>query len=213
MRRVKQRIGAIMKWAVANGYRDDDPTLTLAAALPKNGAISNHHKALPYREVGAAITKIRASGAYWAAVACFEFMTLIAVRSDEARLARWEEFHLETATWEIPGERMKTKRPNRVPLSKRAIEILKEASRYADTSGLVFPNVTSKALSNTILSKLLRENDIGCVPHGMRSSFRQWAAERTNHPREVCELALAHVNTNLIEAAYQRSDLFDLRRD
>ena len=212
MRRVKQRIGAIMKWAIAKEYRDDDPTMTLMAALPKNGTIRTHQKALPYAEVSSAIAKVRASGAYWATVACFEFMTLTAVRSGEARLARWEEFDLETATWEIPGERMKAKRPHRVPLSRRAIEILKEASRYADSSGWVFPSVTGKALSDSTVSKLLRENNIGCVPHGMRSSFRQFAAERTNHPREVCELALAHVNTNRIEAAYQRSDLFEIRR-
>ena len=116
MRRVKQRIGAIMKWAIAKEYRDDDPTMTLMAALPKNGTIRTHQKALPYAEVSSAIAKVRASGAYWATVACFEFMTLTAVRSGEARLARWEEFDLETATWEIPGERMKAKRPHRVPL-------------------------------------------------------------------------------------------------
>ena len=212
MRRVKQRIGAIMKWAIANGYRVDDPTLTLAAVLPKNGTVRNHHKALPYPEVGEAIARIRVSGAYWDTVACFEFMTLTAVRSGEARLARWADVDLETATWEIPGERMKTKRPHRVPLSKRALEILKDASQYADRSGLVFPGVSGKALSKNAISKLVRENNIGCVPHGMRSSFRQWAAERTNHPREVCELALAHVNSNRVEAAYQRSDLFELRR-
>ena len=139
-------------------------------------------------------------------------MTLTTVRSGEARHTRWEEIDLETATWEIPGERMKATRPHRVPLSRRAIEILQEASRYADNSGWVFPSVTGKALSDSTVSKLLRENNIGCVPHGVRASFRQWAAERTNYPREVYELALAHVNTNKIEAAYQRSDLFDLRQ-
>lgn len=107
---------------------------------------------------------------------------------------------------------MKNKRPHRVPLSNRAIDILADASRYTDRSGLVFPGAASRALSKNALSKLLQENDIGCVPHGMRSSFRQWAAERTNRPREVCELALAHVNSNRVEAAYQRSDLFELRR-
>ena len=212
MRRVKQRIGAIMKWAIANGYREDDPTITLAAALPKNGVIRNHHKALPYPEVGSAIEKVRSSGAYWATVACFEFMTLTAVRSGEARLARWDDIDLETATWEIPGENMKSKRPHRVPLSQRALDILQDASQYADRSGLVFPGASCKALSKNALSKLLVENNIGCVPHGMRSSFRQWAAERTNQPRDVCELALAHVNSNRVEAAYQRSDLFELRR-
>ena len=212
MRRVKQRIGAVMKWAIANGYREDDPTITLSAALPKNGVVRNHHKALPYAEVGSAIEKVRSSGAYWATVACFEFMTLTAVRSGEARLARWDDIDLDTATWAIPGESMKSKRPHRVPLSNRALEILKDASRYADRSGLVFPGAGCKALSKNALSKLLVDNNIGCVPHGMRSSFRQWAAERTNQPREVCELALAHVNSNRVEAAYQRSDLFELRR-
>ena len=211
MRRVKQRIGAIMKWAVAKGYRDDDPTMTLMAALPKNGTPRIHHKALPYAEVSNAIAKIRASGAYWATVACFEFMILTAVHSGEARFARWKEIDLETATWEIPGERMKAKRPHRVPLSRRAMEILEEASRYADSTGWVFPSVTGKPLSDSTMSKLAQDNNIGCVPHGMRSSFRQFSAERTNCPREVCELALAHVNTNKIEAAYQRSDLYDLR--
>ena len=168
--------------------REDDPTLTLSAALPKNGTVRNHHKALPYSDVGAAIARVRASDAYWATVACFEFMTLTAVRSGEARLARWAEFELETATWEIPGERMKTKRPHRVPLSKPALEILEEASRYADNSRLVFPSVTGKALSDSTVSKLLRENDIGCVPHGMRSSFRQWAAYVSANDADVVRL-------------------------
>ena len=213
MLRVWQRIGAVMKWSIAHGYRKDNPAgESLRAALPKNTILRTHQKALPHAEVRSAIEKIRSSGAYWATIACFEFMTLTAVRSGEARLAHWEEIDLDTATWEIPGERMKAKRPHRVPLSRRAIEILKEASRYADSSSFVFPSVIGKTLSDSTVSKLLRENNIGCVPHGMRSSFRQWAAERTNYPREVYELALAHVNTNRIEAAYQRSDLFDLRR-
>ena len=144
MRRVKQRIGAIMKWAIANGYREDDPTLTLSAALPKNGVVRHHHKALPYAEVGSAIEKVRVSGAYWATVACFEFMTLTAVRSGEARLARWDDIDLETATWAIPGESMKSKRPHRVPLSNRALEILQDASKYADRSGLVFPGAAAR---------------------------------------------------------------------
>ena len=100
-----------------------------------------------------------------------------------------------------------------MPLSRRAQEILDEALDCADGSNLLFPSVTGKPLSNATMGKLLRETGIDCVPHGMRTSFRMWAAECTSFPREVCELALGHVNKDRVEAAYQRSDLFDKRRD
>lgn len=162
--------------------------------------------------MGAAIARIRQSGAYWATVSCFEFLTLTAVRSGEARLARWDEIDVQSATWTIPGERMKTGREHRVPLSVRALEILEQARAMSDGSGYIFPSVTGRAMSDSTISKLIRENGIGCVPHGMRSSFRDWAAECTDAPREVCELALAHVNSDRVEAAYRRTDLFDRRR-
>ena len=114
--------------------------------------------------------------------------------------------------WIVPAERMKGKREHRVPLSGRALEVLHEARELADGSGWVFPSPTGKALSDSTLSKLCRENDIGCVPHGMRSSFRDWTAECSDAPREVCELALAHVNSDRVEAAYRRTDLFERRR-
>ena len=213
MRRVRQRIGAVMKWAIAQGYRDNDPTgPALTAALPKNGSVKEHLKALPYSEVSTALETIRQSGAHWATVACFEFMTLTAVRSGEARLAEWDEINFSDQLWQIPGERMKNSRPHRVPLSDRAIEILQQAWEMTNGSGLIFPSKTGKPMSDATMSKLAKENNIGCVPHGMRSSFRQYCAEKTNYPREVAELALAHVNSDSVEAAYQRSDLFDLRR-
>ena len=213
MRRVRQRIGAVMKWSIAKGYREDNPAgEALTAALPKNATVRVHQKALPYAEVGASIAKIRASGAYWATVACFEFMTLTVVRSGEARLARWDEINLETATWTIPAARMKAKREHRVPLSGRAMEVLSEAQEVADGSGLIFPSMTGRAMSDSTMSKLIRENGIGCVPHGMRSSARDWMSECTDAPREVCELALAHVNSDRVEAAYRRTDLFERRR-
>ena len=107
---------------------------------------------------------------------------------------------------------MKANRPHSVPLSARALEVLAEAREVPD-GYLVFPSVTGRALSDNALSKLLRELKVGAVPHGFRSSFRQWAAERTNAPREVCEAALAHVNSDGVKAAYQRSDLIAKRRD
>lgn len=213
MKRVRQRIGAVMKWSVAQNYRSDDPTgPALTAALPKGNGRRQHHKALPYREVAAALHTIRQSGAHWSTIAAFEFMTLTATRSNEARRAQWDEFDLDAGVWEIPGERMKMQRPHRVPLSPRAIEILALAKTMTGGAGLVFPTARGKAMSDNTMSKLLREQGIGCVPHGMRSSFRMWAAEQTNIPREIAELALAHVNSDKVEAAYMRSDLFDKRR-
>ena len=212
-RRVRQRIGAIMKWAIAQNYRDDDPTgPALSAALPKNGNHKEHFRALPYAEVSGALDVIRQSGAYVTTKLAFEFLTLTATRSGEARLASWDEIDLDAATWTVPASRTKTGKVHRVPLSDRALVVLAEAADLTGRAGLVFPSRGRKPLSDSAMSKLLRDQGVACVPHGMRSSFRQWAAERTNTPREVCELALAHVNKDRIEAAYQRSDLFDLRR-
>lgn len=214
-RRVRQRIGAVMKWSVAHRYRHDNPAGdAIAEALPRDAtsATKTHHRALHHSEVGTAVDQIRASGAYRATVLAFEFLVLTAGRSGEVRGARWDEFDFESATWTVPTARMKMARPHRVPLSPRAIEILKEARQLSDHADLVFPSPTGKMLSDSTISKLVREHGIACVPHGMRSSFRDWAAECSDVPREVCELALAHVNNDRVEAAYRRSDLFERRR-
>ena len=129
------------------------------------------------------------------------------------RGARWEEMDLEEREWRIPAKRMKTGRDHRVPLSPRALAVLGEAKALAGGSGLVFPSPTGKQHSRAAISKLVQQLDIGAVPHGFRSSFRDWAAECTDASREVCELALAHVNTNAVEAAYRRTDLFERRRE
>ena len=159
-----------------------------------------------------ALSRIRASGAWIHTKLAFEFLVLTWTRSGEVRGARWEEVDFEAATWTVPGVRMKGGREHRVPLSDRALLVLHEAAENADGSGLIFPSVTGCMMSDSTMSKLLRENGVEAVPHGFRSSARQWAAERTNLPREVAEEALAHVNPNRVEAAYQRSDLFDRRR-
>jgi len=213
-RRVRQRIGAVMKWAIAEGYRADNPAgEAIAAALPRGGARKQHQRALPYAEVAAAIETVRASAAYRATALAFEFLVLTAARSGEVRGARWTEIDTDAGTWTVPGERMKGGREHRVALSGAALDVIERARALNDGSGLVFPSVRGRELSDATLSKLLRELGIPAVPHGFRSSFRQWAAERTNIPREVAEEALAHVNTNKVEAAYQRSDLFERRRD
>jgi len=142
----------------------------------------------------------------------FEFLVLTASRSGEVRGARWDEVDLDAREWRIPPERMKTGRGHRVPLSAGALAVLRAASGLADGSGPVFPSARGGPLSNLAIAKLVRDLGIGAVPHGFRSSFRDWATECSDAPREVCELALAHVNTNAIEAAYRRTDLFERRR-
>lgn len=213
-RRVRQRIGAVMQWAMAQGYRQDNPAgEAIIAALPKNGAIHRHQKALRHTEVGGAIAAVHQSGATQAVKLAFEFLVLTACRSGEVRLARWEEVDLAARVWTIPAERMKAKREHRVPLSARSLQILSEARAVTGTSGLVFPSPTGRELSDSTLSKLLRELEVQAVPHGFRSSFRDWAAECTDAPHAVMEAALAHTIRNRVEAAYARSDLFGRRQD
>ena len=171
-----------------------------------------YRKALPHAEVGAALERIRASGAYKGLVLAFEFLVLTAARSGEVRGARWTEVDIDAAVWTVPCERMKAGREHRVPLSDRALALLVEDRQLADSAALVFPSAKGRIPSQASLPKLLHKVGIAAVPHGFRLSFRDWAAECTEVPREVCELALAHANSDRVEAAYRRSDLFERRR-
>ena len=212
-RRVRQRISAVMKWAVAMQYRPDNPAGdAVGQALGRQQAVVRHMRALPHGDVAGAVAAVRASQAWSGTKLAFEFLVLTAARSGEVRLATWAEIDLGAAVWTVPADRMKAKREHRVPLCGRAIEILDEATALYDGTDLVFPSRRGKPLSDMTLSKLVKEQGIDAVPHGFRSSFRDWAAERTNHPREVVEAALAHVVQNKVEAAYARSDLFERRR-
>ena len=214
-KKVRQRISTVMNWAIAQGHRTNNPAgEAISAALPKQNGVTEHLRALPFAEVGSAVTLI--SGLDRAALAtrlAFRFLVLTAVRSGEVRGARWVEVDFEGAVWTVPADRMKGGRDHRVPLSDQAIEVLREAQSNADSSGLVFPSAMGRVMSDSALSKLLRENGIGAVPHGFRSSFRDWAAEETDAPREICELALAHVEGSATERAYRRTDLFEKRRE
>ena len=214
-RRLRQRIGVVMKWAIAKGYRIDNPAGdAVSQALPKNGTTpQRHHRALPHGDVAAAVAKVRASGAWPATKLLLEFITLTAVRSGEARLARWNEIDRDGRVWSVPAERMKSGRLHRVPLSSGALRVLDEARALSggDPAALVFPSMTGKALSNMTTSKLLTELGINATTHGMRSAFRSWCAE-TGVDREVAEAALAHVVAG-VEGAYQRSDLFERRHE
>lgn len=212
-RTLKQRIGAIMRWAVCQGFRADNPAGdAIAAGLPKQNGHTNHHRAVPHNQVASVINEVRRSAALPATRACFEFLVLTAARTSEARLASWSEVDMEGAVWTIPGERMKSGREHRVPLSMRSLDVLEQAQQWRDRSDLVFPSRTGRPLGHSTLLHLMRRLRIDATPHGMRSSFRIWAEECTDTPRTVAEAALAHVNRNQVEAAYLRSDLFDRRR-
>ncbi len=210
-RRVKHRISAVMRWAVAQGFRDDNPAgETINEALPRMNGVKRHRRALHHSKVKDAIERVKNSEAWESTKLCFEFLTLTSARSGEVRAAQWDEIDLDRRVWIVPAKRMKTSREHRVPLSRRAIEILHESDGLYDGSGLVFPSITGKVLSDSTVSKLLRELDIDAVPHGFRSSFRDWCAE-SGQPREIAEAALAHTVQG-VEGAYFRSDLFDQRR-
>ena len=213
MQRVRQRIGAVMKWAMTQGYRSDNPAGdVISGALPKTGTVQRHHPALPFSEVPNAVKKVKESGAYKGTILAFEFLVLTACRSGEVRFATWDEVDLKSETWTVPGSRMKAKRDHRVPLSRRALEILREARTLSDGTGLIFPSARGRVIDKAVASNILRKLGIEAVPHGFRSSFADWAAECSEAPRDVRELALAHVNSDRVEAAYRRTDLFDRRR-
>ena len=211
-RRVLQRIGLVMEWAVAMGYRTHNPCGRVDLVLGRQQHVTRHMPALPHREVAAAVAAVRGSGARPVVKLAFELLVLTAGRSGEVRGAEWGELDVEAAVWTIPAARMKAKREHRVPLCRRAVEVLAEARALGRGGPLAFPTARGRPLKDMALSGLLKTLGIAAVPHGFRSSFRDWAAEETDHPREVVEAALAHVVRNPVEAAYARSDLFERRR-
>ena len=212
--RVRQRIETVMDWAITHGYRLDNPAgRSLLRVLPPVKRLKEHRRALPYAQVPEAMALIRESTADISTKLAFEFLVLTASRSVEVRAAEWREINWEAATWEVPAARMKARRLHRVPLVGRAVEILREALRLGDGQGLVFPSARrGKAASPTTFLALLSRLGIAAVPHGFRSSFRDWVIEKTATPWAVAEAALAHNVGNSTEAAYMRSDLFEQRR-
>lgn len=214
-RRVKQRMKVVFDWAKANGFcSGDNPTDGVTKVLPRVRATAAHHTALAYVQVPAFVQTLREARAGESAKLAFEFLILTAARTNEVVGARWDEIDREAKMWTVPAARIKAGREHRVPLSARCLELLDAAARIADGGGYVFPGRSPRAsMSNMVFLMLLRRikrTDI--TTHGFRSTFRDWAAERTNMPRSVCEAALAHVVGNKTEAAYFRSDLFDQRR-
>lgn len=213
-RRLRQRICSVLDYAHARGWRATEaPARSLAAGkgLPKQPT-GKHHLALPYADVPEFLTRLRASGGVWGRHA-LEFAILTAARSQEVRLATWDEFDLPNALWTVPAAHMKMRREHRVPLSPEALAVLKSvaAVRLADTN-LVFPGARGGTMSDATLLAVLRRMNEPTTVHGFRSSFRTWVAEETNFSGEVAEAALAHQNPNEVERSYQRGSLLDKRR-
>ncbi len=215
--RLRGRIESVLDWAAVRGFRQGDNPARwkghLDKLLPQRERVQRvvHHAALPYLEIGAFMGLLREQGS--TSALALEFLILTATRTNEVIGATWAEFDLDAALWTIPATRMKAKREHRVPLSKPALALVRNlhANRSSD---FVFPGAKAdRALSNMALLMLRkRMKRDGLTIHGFRSTFRDWAAERTNFPREVAEHALAHSLPNKVEAAYQRSDLFEKRR-
>ena len=198
-RRVRQRISTVMEYAVALNYRDDNPCSRIGPILGPQRDLVRHMPALPHRDVAAVVETVRASRAAPVVKLAFEFLVLTAARSGEVRGALWSEIDTDEHVWTVPATRTKAKREHRVPLTRRAEQVLDAARALSNGNPLVFPSPRGKRFNDMALSGLLKTLEVPAVPHGFRSTFRDWAAEETNHPREVVEAALAHVVQNKVE--------------
>lgn len=216
-KRLRGRIEQVLDAAQARGQIDgpwQNPArwrghLDKLLAKPSRVAQVKHHRALPIDDAGAFMARLQAQEGTGARA--LEFAILTAARSGEVRGAKWSEIDLKAAVWTVPAERMKAGKEHRVPLSAAALDVLTRTPRMGG-SDLVFTAPRGGPLSDMTLSAVTRRMKVDAVPHGFRSTFRDWSAERTAYPSEVCEMALAHTVGNKVEAAYRRGDLFDRRR-
>lgn len=212
--RVRGRIESVLDWAKARGYCEgENPArwkgrLDKLLAKPSKIAKVEHHAAMAIDAVPAFMAELRQREGTGARA--LELLVLTATRSGEVRGATWGELDLKHAVWTIPADRMKAGREHRVPLSKPAVKLLKSLPR-TEGCDLVFPGNNETALSDMTLTSVMRRMGADAVPHGFRSTFRDWASERTGYPSDVAEMALAHTISNKVEAAYRRGDLFTKR--
>ena len=217
--RVRGRIESILDWAKVRGYRDGENPARwrghLAKLLPARAKVRKvkHHAALPYDDLPGFMTALQTQEG--TAAHALQFTILTAARTSEVIGAKWNEINLNEKVWIIPAERMKAGKVHRVPLSGPALAILEKIKPEGEANdGFVFSGgKRGKPLSNMAMAMTLRRMDRGDLTvHGFRSTFRDWAAERTNFPSEIAEMALAHAVGGKVEAAYRRGDLFDRRR-
>ncbi len=211
--RVRERIERVINAAIAGGLRQNrNPAswrghLQFLLPAPSKMRVIKHHASVPYTQVPGLYEKLKTNPALSAIT--LRFLILTAARTSEVIGCRWEE--IQQTTWNIPPERMKGRRPHRVPLSTAALDLLRELDPALKTEGLVFSS-GGRGLSNMAMLQLLRSIEAGKTVHGFRSSFRVWAAEKAGCSSDAAELSLAHVSGSAIKRTYMRSDLLDLRR-
>lgn len=214
--RLRGRIAAVLDYATAKGWRSgDNPArwrglLDKTLAAPAKLKAVQHHRALPIDDMPAFMVDLRQREG--TAARALEFVILTAARSGEVRGATWDEFDLAARIWTVPAARMKAGKAHRVPLCDRAVELLKALPRI-EGDEVVFAAPLGGRLSDMAMTEVLRRMEVDAVPHGFRSTFRDWCAERTQHPREVAELALAHTVGDAVERAYRRGDMFAKRAE
>lgn len=222
-KRVQGRIENVLDYAAAHNYRDPvNPArwrghLDKLLAKPSRVKKVTHHPAMPYEEVADFMAELQ--GYTSISSKALQFLILTATRTSEVLRSEWPEIDLDNETWTIPADRMKARREHRVPLSRQAVELLTQLPRVKGNP-YVFPGARyGRPLSNMAMLQLMRGMGFGLdgergdyVPHGFRSSFRDWTGEVTSYPRDVAEMALAHTIENKVEAAYRRGDLFEKRR-
>jgi integrase len=214
--RLRGRIENVLSWATVRGYRKGENPARwrghLDKLLPASSKVAKvqHHPAMPYADLPAFVLDLREQQGVSARA--LEFTILTAARSGEVLGATWDEIDFERRQWTVPAARMKAAQEHRVPLSARALKILEEMRAHKRDQ--VFPGLRegSSLSSMAMLMQLRRMGRRDLTVHGFRSTFRDWAAEQTNYPREVAEMALAHTISNAVEAAYRRGDLFEKRR-
>lgn len=215
--RLRGRIESVLDWAATRKYRSGENPARwkghLDNLLPHRSKVQKvkHHAALPWREIAPFVDALRKQ--VGVAARALELAILTAARSGEVRLATWSEFDLDAGLWVVPADRMKAGKEHRVPLTSEALAVL-EAMRETSTGELVFPGMRSgKPLSDMTLTAVLKRMErADLTAHGFRSTFRDWAAEATEYPHEMAEMALAHTVGNKVEAAYRRGDMFEKRR-
>ena len=219
--RLRGRIQQILDWATAHGHRSGpNPArwrgqLEHILANPEKIAPVKHHEAIPYAKLPIAYQQITTIKGQSSRALCFLILT--AGRSGEIRGMRWREVDMASAIWTVPADRMKAGKEHRIPLSRQALHILHTQPRRADDNGhtedddYVFPSNRLGPLSDMAFTALMRRHELDAVPHGFRSTFRDWAGETTHHPRDAVELCLAHTIDTKTEAAYRRGDMLEKR--
>ena len=213
-RQVRSNLSIVMIWAINREYRASNPATRAAVQELGKQPPGSHHPSLAEDQLGSALAKIRDAGARWAETYCLIFLAFTGVRSGEARKATWEQINLDSATWTIPGSKMKNSIMHKVPLSTQVVEILLYAREQTGRSeGVIFPPERGgHHMNSQRLSGLMKKLEIPAVPHGDRSSLRNWAGGRADIAQPAAEMVLGHKQGERIEKVYMTSDFFEHRR-